>query len=121
MVTGGSFASCRLSDHLIRLAELRRSLATVVNPNPSELPILAHERSQEEGQRVSMSALPGVGFEYPCQDVSWTKRDALLFAWSIGCTEEELHFLYVRAMKHAIDDHVNMRYCFDQAAHFDRN
>lgn len=38
---------------------------------------------------------PGAGFEYPRQAVSWLKRDALLFANSIGCTEDELHFLYV--------------------------
>ncbi|KAK4156918.1 HotDog domain-containing protein [Chaetomidium leptoderma] len=37
---------------------------------------------------------PGVGFEYPAQEVSWTKRDALLFANSIGATAKELHFLY---------------------------
>ncbi|KAH6853468.1 HotDog domain-containing protein [Chaetomium sp. MPI-CAGE-AT-0009] len=37
---------------------------------------------------------PGVGFEYPAQEVSWTKRDALLFANSIGATVDELHFLY---------------------------
>ncbi|KAL1978448.1 hypothetical protein VTN31DRAFT_1307 [Thermomyces dupontii] len=38
---------------------------------------------------------PGVGFEYPPQDVSWTKRDVLLFANSIGCSAaDELHFLY---------------------------
>lgn len=39
---------------------------------------------------------PGVGFEYPPNEVSWLKRDALLFANSIGCTFNELHFLYVR-------------------------
>ena len=39
---------------------------------------------------------PGVGFEYPAQEVSWLKRDALLFANSIGCTADELHFLFVR-------------------------
>ncbi len=38
---------------------------------------------------------PGVGFEYPSKEVSWTKRDALLFANSIGATADELHFLYV--------------------------
>lgn len=38
---------------------------------------------------------PGVGFAYPVQEVSWLKRDALLFANSIGCTDDELHFLYV--------------------------
>jgi len=38
---------------------------------------------------------PGVGFEYPAKEVSWTKRDALLFANSIGATADELHFLYV--------------------------
>ncbi|KAJ4290643.1 hypothetical protein N0V88_006390 [Collariella sp. IMI 366227] len=37
---------------------------------------------------------PGVGFEYPAKEVSWTKRDALLFANSIGATANELHFLY---------------------------
>lgn len=40
-----------------------------------------------------MSA-PGAGFEYPAQDVSWTARDVLLFATSIGCTVNELHYLY---------------------------
>ncbi len=57
---------------------------------------------------------PGVGFEYPAQEVSWLKRyatrqqplmlliklmitrDVLLFASSIGCTADELHFHYVR-------------------------
>jgi hypothetical protein len=37
---------------------------------------------------------PGQGFEYPATEVSWLKRDVLLFAASIGCTEDELHFLY---------------------------
>ncbi|GAB7351435.1 hypothetical protein MBLNU459_g2101t1 [Dothideomycetes sp. NU459] len=37
---------------------------------------------------------PGVGFEYPPVPVSWHKRDVLLFANSIGCTVDELHFLY---------------------------
>ncbi|KJZ78425.1 hypothetical protein HIM_02463 [Hirsutella minnesotensis 3608] len=37
---------------------------------------------------------PGVGFEYPRQELSWLKRDALLFANSIGCKADELHFLY---------------------------
>lgn len=38
---------------------------------------------------------PGVGFEYPPVEVSWLKRDALLFANTIGATADELHFLYV--------------------------
>ncbi|KAE9582840.1 hypothetical protein CGMCC3_g900 [Colletotrichum fructicola] len=37
---------------------------------------------------------PGVGFEYPRQEVSWVKRDVLLFANTVGCTDQELHFLY---------------------------
>ncbi|KAK0378579.1 CAP-Gly domain-containing protein [Colletotrichum limetticola] len=37
---------------------------------------------------------PGVGFEYPRQPVSWVKRDVLLFANTIGATDDELHFLY---------------------------
>ncbi|KAK8020298.1 hypothetical protein PG990_005436 [Apiospora arundinis] len=37
---------------------------------------------------------PGAGFEYPPKEVSWMKRDALLFAASIGCTSDELQFLY---------------------------
>lgn len=38
---------------------------------------------------------PGAGFKYPPTKVSWLKRDALLFASSIGATADELHFLYV--------------------------
>lgn len=37
----------------------------------------------------------GVGFKYPPTPVSWLKRDALLFANSIGAKSDELHFLYV--------------------------
>lgn len=37
---------------------------------------------------------PGAGFEFPPQPVEWLKRDVLLFANSIGCTADELHFLY---------------------------
>ena len=37
---------------------------------------------------------PGAGFEYPTKEVSWLKRDVLLFANSIGCTVDELHFIY---------------------------
>ncbi|KAL1978707.1 hypothetical protein VTN31DRAFT_1566 [Thermomyces dupontii] len=34
-------------------------------------------------------------FKYPAQKVSWTKRDVILFAHSIGCnSKEQLHFLY---------------------------
>lgn len=39
---------------------------------------------------------PGAGFEYPAKPVSWLKRDVLLFAASIGCKADELHFLYVQ-------------------------
>ncbi|KAE8352544.1 HotDog domain-containing protein [Aspergillus coremiiformis] len=39
-------------------------------------------------------SIPGAGFEYPPQEVSWLKRDALLFANSIGVKADELHFLY---------------------------
>ncbi|GAT21612.1 trimethyllysine dioxygenase TmlH [Aspergillus luchuensis] len=38
---------------------------------------------------------PGAGHEFPSQEVSWLKRDALLFAYSIGCKADELHFLYL--------------------------
>ncbi|KAK2749303.1 hypothetical protein FQN55_003628 [Onygenales sp. PD_40] len=37
---------------------------------------------------------PGAGHKFPSQDVSWTKRDVLLFANSIGATADELHFLF---------------------------
>ncbi|KAI1933563.1 hypothetical protein LOZ58_000483 [Ophidiomyces ophidiicola] len=37
---------------------------------------------------------PGAGHQFPSRDVSWLKRDSLLFANSIGCTADELHFLY---------------------------
>ncbi|TGJ82540.1 hypothetical protein E0Z10_g6209 [Xylaria hypoxylon] len=45
---------------------------------------------------------PGAGFEYPPVEVSWLKRDALLFANSIGCTPDELHFLYELDPKFAV-------------------
>ena len=45
---------------------------------------------------------PGVGFEYPPVEVSWLKRDALLFANTIGATADELHFLYVRRCEPAV-------------------
>lgn len=44
---------------------------------------------------ITMSA-PGAGHEFPSKDVSWQKRDVLLFANSIGCKADELHFLFVR-------------------------
>ncbi|KAL4913342.1 HotDog domain-containing protein [Aspergillus aurantiobrunneus] len=37
---------------------------------------------------------PGVGHQYPAKEVSWLKRDVLLFANSIGATSKELHFLF---------------------------
>ena len=37
----------------------------------------------------------GAGHQFPSQEVSWLKRDVLLFANSIGCTADELHYLYV--------------------------
>jgi peroxisomal enoyl-CoA hydratase 2 len=46
---------------------------------------------------------PGAGFEYPPYEVTWLKRDVLLFANSIGCTADELHFLFVNlSSKHPI-------------------
>lgn len=45
---------------------------------------------------------PGVGYEFPPAEVSWLKRDALLFARSIGCTADELHFLYELHPKFAV-------------------
>ena len=38
---------------------------------------------------------PGAGHQYEPVPVAWYKRDVLLFANSIGCTVDELHFLYV--------------------------
>ncbi|QIW95265.1 hypothetical protein AMS68_000783 [Peltaster fructicola] len=46
---------------------------------------------------------PGEGYEYPAEPVAWLKRDALLFAYSIGCTaKDELHFLYELHPKFAV-------------------
>ncbi|KAI0890507.1 Thioesterase/thiol ester dehydrase-isomerase [Annulohypoxylon maeteangense] len=45
---------------------------------------------------------PGAGFEYPPVPVSWTKRDVLLFANTVGCTSDELHFLYELDPKFAV-------------------
>lgn len=36
------------------------------------------------------------GYTYPSQEVSWLKRDVLLFANSIGVRADEIHFLYAR-------------------------
>lgn len=43
---------------------------------------------------------PGAGFEYPPVEVSWLQRDVLLFANTIGATDDELHFLYVSSGSH---------------------
>ncbi|OBT90315.1 hypothetical protein VE02_03315 [Pseudogymnoascus sp. 03VT05] len=48
------------------------------------------------------NANPGAGFEYPAVEVSWLKRDVLLFATSIGCTVDELQFLYELHPKFAV-------------------
>jgi hypothetical protein len=64
--------------------------ASIEQPIPHLKAQLSHSSSQ-----ITMPG-PGVGFEYPAQEVSWTKRDALLFANSIGATSQELHFLFVR-------------------------
>lgn len=45
---------------------------------------------------------PGAGHEFPSQEVSWLKRDALLFAYSIGCKADELHFLYVSSILYTL-------------------
>ncbi|KAG6003305.1 hypothetical protein E4U21_002193 [Claviceps maximensis] len=45
---------------------------------------------------------PGVGFQFRPQEVSWRKRDVLLFANSIGVTADELHFLYELHPKFAV-------------------
>ncbi|KAL4947160.1 HotDog domain-containing protein [Aspergillus filifer] len=37
---------------------------------------------------------PGAGHEFPSKEVTWLKRDVLLFANSIGATSKELHFLF---------------------------
>ncbi|KAL4962682.1 putative peroxisomal dehydratase [Aspergillus stella-maris] len=37
---------------------------------------------------------PGAGHEFSSKEVTWLKRDVLLFANSIGATSKELHFLF---------------------------
>lgn len=44
---------------------------------------------------ISNMSGPGAGFEFKPYEVSWLKRDVLLFANTIGCTADELQFLYV--------------------------
>jgi hypothetical protein len=41
---------------------------------------------------------PGQGHEHPPVEVSWLKRDVLLFAVSIGAKIDELNYIYVRAL-----------------------
>jgi acyl dehydratase len=50
--------------------------------------------SVNQNFNMSKVANPGAGHEYKPQPVAWLKRDLLLFANSIGCTADELHFLY---------------------------
>lgn len=38
---------------------------------------------------------PGAGFEFKPKDVTWNKRDSLLFASSIGADIDELQFVFV--------------------------
>lgn len=46
---------------------------------------------------ASITATSQFHFEYPPQKVAWTKRDVILFAYSIGCNStDQLHYLYVR-------------------------
>lgn len=48
---------------------------------------------------------PGAGHKSAPVEVSWLKRDVLLFASSIGATApDELNFLYVRAAKQLEQD-----------------
>ncbi|KAJ5679099.1 hypothetical protein N7462_007343 [Penicillium macrosclerotiorum] len=61
-----------------------------------------------------MSA-PGAGHEFPAKDVSWQKRDVLLFANSIGVKADELHFLYVPFK--LTDQEVTDFYARQQAVH----
>ena len=39
--------------------------------------------------------MAAAGHQFAPTEVAWYKRDALLFAYSIGCTVDELQFLYV--------------------------
>lgn len=48
---------------------------------------------------------PGAGFVYPPVEVAWLKRDVLLFANSIGCTADELHFLFVYHQRPIVDNY----------------
>lgn len=54
---------------------------------------------------------PGAGFEYPAREVTWLKRDALLFANSIGATADELHFLFVSKATVVASGHVLIKIC----------
>ena len=56
---------------------------------------------------------PGVGFEYPRTEVSWLKRDVLLFAVSIGAdAKDELHFIYVCMLPNGKEDYEYVLMCF---------
>jgi hypothetical protein len=48
----------------------------------------------------------GAGHKFEPYAVSWLKRDVLLFANSIGCTVDELQFIYVRPFQTAAMNHV---------------
>lgn len=45
---------------------------------------------------ISAIMAEAAGYEFPAYPVKWLTRDVLLFANSIGCTRDELQFIYVR-------------------------
>ena len=62
---------------------------------------------------MSEKAGPGVGFEFPSYEVSWMKRDLLLFAASIGATyPDELQFLYVSGATRPMAQHTMGANCY---------
>jgi len=92
----GNYGSKSLSDPRLRVAPqlLNPTLASprLLSRRLWQLPALSYLLFDEKYTKMSA---PGAGHEFPAQEVSWQKRDVLLFANSIGCKADELQFLFV--------------------------
>ena len=83
--------------HLTAQRHLRRAKNEFVTDFEVHSPFPVKDSAQRRRRLTSPNmSSPGAGFEYPRTDVAWVKRDILLFAATIGCKADELHFLYVR-------------------------
>jgi hypothetical protein len=70
----------------------------IITPTAAEIDTQTAARilAQTTTQTTAVAQTPVPTPPTTTNKVSWLKRDVLLFNASIGCTADELHFLYVR-------------------------